>query len=408
MLHDMEQFRPAHVIEQDAALAVAFCNGDADAIRAMVDRFGSPVFTVASHLSGDRQWAGDVARDVFVRAWHVADDFDAGGDFAPWLSGLTRAAVAERQGVSPEAVELVWSLRVALDSLEADERTVMKRRHLSGQSDADIASHLALDVDVVIGRLERADWRLGHRLASSGSPSLDGADLDGELFVLLAEPAIWEQPPADLADRVIDAIRADAGFEPADPDVAPSGPQAVDRQRGWVRPALLGALAALIVLFVGVVGLSVLTGSPERDTFSVDLISTGEIADVSGDIDVTTLDFGLRIDLRASGLSRRVDGAFYQAWVGTVDGDLIPVGSFIAGDGITLSAGVDVDRADSFLITLEQAAPGNDVEQTSSDVVVAARRSAGDRPFRASDQCETAARSASLTAAAPAGPINTV
>ena len=92
--------------------------------------------------------------------------------------------------------------------------------------------------------------------------------------------------------------------------------------------------------------------------------------DVGGSIDVTSFDSGLRIDLEAPGLPRRDDGKFYEGWVRTADGDLLSVGTFHEGSNVTLWAGVELDRIELFMITLEEAVGGNDSGQGSSDEVV--------------------------------------
>jgi hypothetical protein len=146
---------------------------------------------------------------------------------------------------------------------------------------------------------------------------------------------------------------------------------AAARRRTWIRPALLGAAAAITFLFGGIVVLSALGGvDVGSDTFSAELTSTGLLPDVGGDIEVTSFDSGLRIDLEAPGLPRRDDGKFYEGWVRTADGDLFPVGTFHDGSKVTLWAGVELDRIELFTITLEEAASGNDPGQDSSGEIV--------------------------------------
>lgn len=193
----------------------------------------------------------------------------------------------------------------------------------------------------------------------------DGFDVD--IAGLLAEPSTWVEPSAELGARVEAAVRSEATLG----DSADRSTSISDRRRTWMRPALVGAAAAIVFVFGGIVVLSALSGAEGgSETFSSELTSTGLIPDVSGDIDVISFESGLRIDLEAPGLPRRDDGKFYAGWVRTVDGDLFPVGTFHDGTYVTLWAGVELDRIERFTITLEAAAGPNDPGQGTSGEVV--------------------------------------
>jgi hypothetical protein len=193
-----------------------------------------------------------------------------------------------------------------------------------------------------------------------------GVDLDA----LLAEPSTWIEPPPELGDRIVAAVRSEATLGDSEPMAYEAGFSAV-RRRSWIRPALLGAAAAITFLFGGIVVLSAL-GSADTgtDAFSAELTSTGLLPDVGGSIDVTSFESGLRIDLQASGLPRRDDGKFYEGWVRTADGDLFPVGTFHDGSNVVLWAGVELDHIELFTITLEEAAGPNDPGQGTSGEIV--------------------------------------
>lgn len=190
-------------------------------------------------------------------------------------------------------------------------------------------------------------------------------EFGAEIDALLADPSMWEQPPSDLGDRVAASIQAEAS------QAVPAVPQATGMaRRGWLRPALLGAAAAVAILLGGVVALSALSGVEDRDTFSAELTSTGLINDVEGSVEIASFDSGLRIDLDAPSLPRRANGKFYEGWLRTVDGDLIPVGTFHGGDSVTMWAGVGLDEVEAFTITLEESVAGDDIGQGSSGDVV--------------------------------------
>ena len=166
-------------------------------------------------------------------------------------------------------------------------------------------------------------------------------------------------------------MRSEATLGDAEPQAVVDRGLPASRRRSWVRPALLGAAAAITFLFGGIVVLSALGGADTgTDTFSAELTSTGLLPDVGGSIDVASFDSGLRIDLAASGLPRRDDGKFYEGWVRTADGNLFPVGTFHDGSNVVLWAGVELDRIELFTITLEEAAGPNDPAQGTSGEVV--------------------------------------
>jgi hypothetical protein len=192
-------------------------------------------------------------------------------------------------------------------------------------------------------------------------------DFDAEITALLGDPVMWDQPSDGLGDHIASAIQSEARLDAPTPIVAGS----VGSRRPWLRPALLGAAAAIVFTLGGVVVLSALSGVDDRETFSSALTPTGLIADVGGDVQIVAFDSGLRIDLDAPSLPRRANGLFYQGWLKTIDGHLIPIGTFHGGEQVTMWAGVDLDDVELFTITLEAAvASGDDIGQGSSGEVV--------------------------------------
>jgi len=195
---------------------------------------------------------------------------------------------------------------------------------------------------------------------------IDGFDtLDDDMAALLADPTMWDNPSGDVEDRVVAAVLSESVLHHAAPVTSIDG-----GRRGWLRPALLGAAAAIILLFGGIVALSAVNGVDDRETFSSELTSTGLVANVSGDVEISVFDSGLRIDLDAPTLPRRDNGTFYEGWLKTFDGNLIPIGTFHEGDSVIMWAGVGLDQVEAFTITLEESAAGQDPGQVSSGEVV--------------------------------------
>jgi len=185
----VNEFRPAAVIEADTALAMALCDGDEDAVRELVDRFGGLVFTVANRILDDREAAEDIAQQTFVQAWRRADSFEAGRDFAPWLATIARRLaidVARREQRRPstslddadpghadlvtlppsaEQIEAVWAVRDAIESLGDSDREIVRLQHLAGHTHAEIAERLEIPIGTVKSRTHRAHRKLARRLS---------------------------------------------------------------------------------------------------------------------------------------------------------------------------------------------------------------------------------------------------
>jgi hypothetical protein len=165
---------------------------------------------------------------------------------------------------------------------------------------------------------------------------------------VLADPAVWAEPPADLQERVVAAI-AEAGA---------SG------QRRWLRYAV-GGVAAAVLLAVGVtVGIQANQDNPLQYAAS---LNGSELApDAAGDVILTKTPSGWKIELHATGLPRRADGEFYEAWLKNGDGLLVPIGTFNDGRDVILWSGVGPADFGTLTVTREVA----DGNQASSGQVV--------------------------------------
>jgi hypothetical protein len=98
------------------------------------------------------------------------------------------------------------------------------------------------------------------------------------------------------------------------------------------------------------------------------LTATERIPGARGTVEVTPEASGLRIELNATGLPRRDNGLFYQAWLTNDAGQLIPIGTFHDGNDVVLWAGVSLEDYPTLTITEEQA----DNDQGSSKLRVLA------------------------------------
>jgi RNA polymerase sigma factor (sigma-70 family) len=193
----VQQFRPAHVVEQDARLALALRAGDEQAVRELYARYGRLVHAVAHRVLADPQRAEEATQQTFLQAWRRSDTFEPGRDFAPWLATIARRTAIDIQRrelrrpagrldeadpgdpalvSSPptaEQIETVWSVRAAVDALGDDERLIVRMQHLEGWTHAEIAERLDLPLGTVKSRSHRAHRRLanllGHLADEEGS-----------------------------------------------------------------------------------------------------------------------------------------------------------------------------------------------------------------------------------------------
>jgi hypothetical protein len=154
---------------------------------------------------------------------------------------------------------------------------------------------------------------------------------------LLADPAMWVEPSRDLEHRIIDAV-------------------APRRPRHWVRNALLGAAAA-VILAVGLA--AVVTTQRERPVEFAGALQGTELAPAAtGTVTLTQTPSGWRIHLRATGLPRLDNGSYYQGWLKDAAGTLVPIGTFNRPDDVTLWAGVPPSSYPTITVTRQEASGG--------------------------------------------------
>ena len=166
---------------------------------------------------------------------------------------------------------------------------------------------------------------------------------------LLADPAVWAEPPLDLQERVVAAIAAEA---------ASTG------SRRWRRYAA-GGVAAAVLLAIGV-AIGVQASKDHPLEYAASMTGTELAPTAKGDVTLTKTVSGWRITLHATGLPRRADGEFYEAWLKNPEGVLVPIGTFNDGRDVTLWAGVTPADFGTLTVTREVA----DGNQASSGEVV--------------------------------------
>ena len=166
----------------------------------------------------------------------------------------------------------------------------------------------------------------------------------------------------ELADRLDEQQRAVALAQGAAAEVeAPSGLRTrVEAQRHGRRAAparrfVLAGAAVAAALAAGI-SLAVIDSGSQADAhFAAALAPTELVPDAHGQATLTKTPSGWRIELRATGLPRLAHGRFYEAWLRSRAGGLVPVGTFNDGRNVTLWAGVSPQEFRTLTVTRERA-----------------------------------------------------
>jgi hypothetical protein len=173
---------------------------------------------------------------------------------------------------------------------------------------------------------------------------------------------------SELADRLAEQQRAVALARSAANEVeAPAALRArieaqrrVRRVRVPRRPVLIGATATAVLAVA--VGLVVFRSGTSGERFHAALAATDLVPGARGEATLTKTASGWRIEFGATGLPRLAGGRFYEAWLRSRAGVLVPIGTFNEGKKVTLWAGVSPEDFPTLTVTREQA----DGDQTSS------------------------------------------
>ena len=225
----------------------------------------------------------------------------------------------------------------------------MRRRH-EEQADPDEVAELAALADGSLASDRRA--ALEARVAAS--PALADRLAEQQRAVALTRSVAAEvEAPAGLRERV-EAERPAA------------------RRRSPRRLAVVAVAAAGVVAAVAI-GVAVDSGS-SGPRFHAALGPTALAPAARGDATLNKTSSGWRIRLDATGLPRLTDGRFYEAWLRSPAGVLVPVGTFNEGQSVTLWAGVPPTSFTVLTVTREQA-DGN--QASSGQKVLVGKVSAG-------------------------------
>jgi RNA polymerase sigma-70 factor, ECF subfamily len=202
----------------DRELALRFSSGDDESVRAVYERYGRAVHTVAYSIVRNSATAADVVQATFVKAWRAAGTFNPERDLGPWLYTIARRQAIDTlrrerrvEPAEPEVIDVVelppslestweaWEVRLAVDQLPDDEREVVRLAWFIGLSHPEIADQLAVPVGTVKSRSHRAHKRLASLLAHVVAENRsDSADVQVDEVARAARQAsAYERPKGD-------------------------------------------------------------------------------------------------------------------------------------------------------------------------------------------------------------------
>ena len=181
-----------------------------------------------------------------------------------------------------------------------------------------------------------------------------------------------------LADRLAEQERAVALLQGAGDEVeAPAGLRTrIDAQRSprsvrMPRRFALGGLAAAAVA-AAAIAVAVVGFGSHGTGFQAALGATALEPGARGEATLTKTSSGWRIHLHATGLPRRDGDRFYEAWLRSSTGVLVPIGTFNEGANVTLWAGVSPTDYKVLTITRERA-DGNEASSGQKVLVGSVR-----------------------------------
>ena len=184
--------------DHDLALVHACKNGDATAFEQLVKRYDVRLFSIAQHITHNREDAEDAVQDAFLNAFRNLTQFRGNSQFSTWLIRITvneslmklrkRRSIREvsmdedfqnEEQISPfefadwapnpeelyGRTELRDILRSVLQELQPSLRVVFVLRDIQGLSTEQTAEVLELSHDAVKARLWRVRLKLRRRLS---------------------------------------------------------------------------------------------------------------------------------------------------------------------------------------------------------------------------------------------------
>jgi RNA polymerase sigma-70 factor (ECF subfamily) len=184
------------VSADEVALVRRCLRGDADAVRALVERFQAEVYGLCVRILNHRHDAEDVTQEVFLRVFRSLRRWDDARPLKPWIMGIAvnrcRTWLSQRarrpelvdylqdsvpSPAEDDTAELLREIAAAVAALRPDYRTVFVLFHEQGLPYEEIAAALERPVGTVKTWLHRARLEVLERLRQRGMvPAEAGPD----------------------------------------------------------------------------------------------------------------------------------------------------------------------------------------------------------------------------------------
>jgi RNA polymerase sigma-70 factor, ECF subfamily len=175
----------------DEDLMVLVRERDPRALEVLYDRHGTPAYSLAHRITGDRQTAEDVTQDAFVSVWRTGTGFDPSrGSVRSWILALVRHRAIDALRRSAARVPLTFDddatmeaqpatqrterealrrqeaieVRGALGALPQDQSQVIGLAYFGGFSHSEIAELLGLPLGTIKGRIRLGLAKLRHTM----------------------------------------------------------------------------------------------------------------------------------------------------------------------------------------------------------------------------------------------------
>ena len=120
--------------EQLVRLAVASKLAESDAaLNELFTRYQKRVALWCLRVSGDRDWAADLAQEVFLRAWRNLESFRADAKFSTWLYTIARNHcfnAVQSRNLRPEEPLEEFTIRGAGPGFDLQLESEQQRSHL--------------------------------------------------------------------------------------------------------------------------------------------------------------------------------------------------------------------------------------------------------------------------------------
>jgi hypothetical protein len=199
---------------------------------------------------------------------------------------------------------------------------------------------------------------------SSEKTASGPADLPDGLTALLADEAVWAEPPAGGLDRLLTELGGPRSTVTSLPSRAADRTARAQRRRWRTAAALAAAAVAVFAagLMFGNAGddsgeaASPDAGDPPVAVFSV--LGTPVAPDAVADVEVFDRGAGYALILDTRGLAPAPDGSFYQGWLRSAAGEQVSVGTFHMRGGddiVVLWSGVPLSRYPTLVVTRHDA-----------------------------------------------------